>query len=345
MRLRLLQDRGQDVAGVDFGPLRALHVQHRRLQHAAETPRSARARARGRAAVSSSDWSRYSCSSRRSCGRSAPQPLQDALAFGVVRQRVEQVLEREIGVPARDRFAVRNGQDDFEGCGEHGLCDTPALIIECRPTARHMSPRFRPVRARSRARSSPIPSSSRISRFRSSRRWASRRRALLERLLSLFADVRAGEGVGVAAADVERLPAARRLLPAEAGARRRSSSPRATPDGRQAYSAAAQAVLLMGVVPLFGWLASRVAADAADHHDHAVLRLQPGRLLRRWAGRRPRGRRVLHLARASSTSSSSRSSGRSPTTSTRKARAGGCFRWSASARRWALGRRGVGRPR
>jgi len=31
-----------------------------------------------------------------------------------VRQRKQQVLEREIGVPPRYRFAVGNGQDDFE---------------------------------------------------------------------------------------------------------------------------------------------------------------------------------------------------------------------------------------
>ncbi len=39
LRLRLLEHRGQDVAGVDLGALRALHVQHRRLQHPAERGR------------------------------------------------------------------------------------------------------------------------------------------------------------------------------------------------------------------------------------------------------------------------------------------------------------------
>ena len=33
---------------------------------------------------------------------------------GIVRQRVEQVLEREIRVPARHRFAVRDGENDFK---------------------------------------------------------------------------------------------------------------------------------------------------------------------------------------------------------------------------------------
>ena len=49
---------------------------------------------------------------------------QDPLAFLVVRQGVQQVLERQIGVPARHRFAVGNGQDDFERGGEHSraLC-------------------------------------------------------------------------------------------------------------------------------------------------------------------------------------------------------------------------------
>ena len=56
----------------------------------------------------------------------APQPRQvgaagrqDALAVGVVRERVEQMLEREVRVPARHGLAVGDGQDDFDGGGEH----------------------------------------------------------------------------------------------------------------------------------------------------------------------------------------------------------------------------------
>ena len=44
---------------------------------------------------------------------------KDALAVGVVGKRVEQVLEREVGVPPRGRLPIGNGQDDFESWAEH----------------------------------------------------------------------------------------------------------------------------------------------------------------------------------------------------------------------------------
>ena len=82
-------------------------------------------------------------------------------------------------------------------------------------------------------------------------------KSALERLLSIFADVRAGEGVGtlLLALNVFLLlagyslmkPARDGLILTEGGAELAS------------YSAAAQAVLLMAVVPLYGWLATRVA--------------------------------------------------------------------------------------
>src|SRR5688572_8285424 len=79
----------------------------------------------------------------------------------------------------------------------------------------------------------------------------------LEQLLSIFADVRAGEGVGtlllalnifllLASYSVMR-PARDGLILTEGGAASAS------------YSAAGQAVLLMAVVPLYGWLGTRVA--------------------------------------------------------------------------------------
>src|SRR4051812_5738059 len=78
----------------------------------------------------------------------------------------------------------------------------------------------------------------------------------LERTLSLFADVRAGEGVGVLlltanvffllAAYYLLRPARQALILTEGGA------------VVAAYSSAAQAVLLLGIVPFYGWLGSRV---------------------------------------------------------------------------------------
>jgi AAA family ATP:ADP antiporter len=80
------------------------------------------------------------------------------------------------------------------------------------------------------------------------------RKSRLERALSVFADVRAGEGVGVVllALNVFLLLAGYNLLkPARDGLILAEGSAEV-----KSYSAAAQAVLLMGVVPLYGWLAS-----------------------------------------------------------------------------------------
>src|SRR6185295_4643062 len=78
----------------------------------------------------------------------------------------------------------------------------------------------------------------------------------VEKALSLFADVRAGEGVGVLLLTFNVFlllglyyllkPARAALILTEGGAE------------VAVYSSAAQAVLLVGFVPLFGWLASRV---------------------------------------------------------------------------------------
>ncbi len=62
----------------------------------------------------STESCRYLSRSRRSCGRSAPQAVEDPLAVGIVRERVQQVLERQVRMPPRGRLAVRDGQDDFE---------------------------------------------------------------------------------------------------------------------------------------------------------------------------------------------------------------------------------------
>jgi len=78
----------------------------------------------------------------------------------------------------------------------------------------------------------------------------------LERVLSVFADVRSGEGVGalllmcnvflLLGAYYLLRPARQALILTEGGAIAAS------------YSAAAQALLLVGIVPFYGWLASRI---------------------------------------------------------------------------------------
>ena len=81
-------------------------------------------------------------------------------------------------------------------------------------------------------------------------------KSVLERALSVFADVRAGEGVStlLLALNIFLLlagyslmkPARDGLILTEGGAEMAS------------YSAAAQAVLLMAAVPFYGWLGTRV---------------------------------------------------------------------------------------
>ena len=84
----------------------------------------------------------------------------------------------------------------------------------------------------------------------------------LERLLSLFADVRAGEGVGASLLTVNvflllglysLLKPVREALILTEPMFKSLSGPE-----QKAYAAAAQAVLLMGVVPFYGWLATRM---------------------------------------------------------------------------------------
>ena len=105
MGLRLLEDRREDVAGVHFVALRALDVQHGRLQHAAK-----RHRLLGLALAAALvvldrlvEIRRQVLAQRRQIGAAG---RENALAVRVVRERVQQVLEREVRVPARDRFAI-----------------------------------------------------------------------------------------------------------------------------------------------------------------------------------------------------------------------------------------------
>ncbi len=112
--LGLLQDGGQDVAGVHFLPLRALDVENRRLQHAPEGGRLL-----GLAllpALELFDGFLEIFVERlpqlRQIGATAGE---NALALAVVRQREEQVFERQVGMPPRNSLAVGDRQDDFQG--------------------------------------------------------------------------------------------------------------------------------------------------------------------------------------------------------------------------------------
>jgi hypothetical protein len=119
VRLGLLQDRCEDVAGVHLGALRALDVQYRRLQDAPESRRLFRLALlaapqlfdrRVQILVQLTAQPRQI----RAAGR------ENALALAVVGQGVEQVLERQVGVPPGHRLAIRDRQDDFDRSRKHG---------------------------------------------------------------------------------------------------------------------------------------------------------------------------------------------------------------------------------
>ena len=111
--LRLLENRREDVAGVRFVPLCALDVQNRRLQDAAKRHRLLRFLL-GPAALALDRFVevRVERAPQRRQVRAAGG--EDSLAVGIVREGVEQVLEREIRVPPRDGFAERDVENDFK---------------------------------------------------------------------------------------------------------------------------------------------------------------------------------------------------------------------------------------
>jgi hypothetical protein len=118
VRLRLLHQGGEHVAGLHLGPPGALHVEHGRLEHAAEGERLL-----GLALASARELLDRALQEPvevvPDAGHVGAAGLEDALAVGIVRQRVEQVLQRQVRMPAARRFAVRDRQDDLERRTEH----------------------------------------------------------------------------------------------------------------------------------------------------------------------------------------------------------------------------------
>ena len=113
VRLGLLERGREHVARLDFLPPGALHVQHRRLQHAAERHRLIRFLLL--AALELLDVLVEVlvevAAELRQIGAAGGE---DALAVGIVRQRVEQVLQRQVRMMPGGRLAVRHGENDFE---------------------------------------------------------------------------------------------------------------------------------------------------------------------------------------------------------------------------------------
>jgi hypothetical protein len=117
-RLGLLQHGREQVAGLHLGAVGALDVQDGRLQGAAEGQRLLRLllAAAGelldllaQVAIELPPQRRQVAAARR----------EDALAFGVVREHVEQVLERHVRVAARRGLAVGDTENQFDGVAEH----------------------------------------------------------------------------------------------------------------------------------------------------------------------------------------------------------------------------------
>ena len=118
MRLRLLKDGRQDVAGFRLVALRGLDVEHRRLERAAEGRRLF-------GLTAPAAWKLLDRVAQVAI-QLAPQlsgvgaaAAQDPLAVRIVEQGVQQVLESQIGMPTRLRLAVRHVQHDLHGSGKH----------------------------------------------------------------------------------------------------------------------------------------------------------------------------------------------------------------------------------
>ena len=112
----------------------------------------------------------------------------------------------------------------------------------------------------------------------------------LERALSIFADVRAGEGVGVLllATNIFVILACYYLL---RSARQGLILTEGAPFGWSgaqlaAYSSAGMALVLLGVVPLYGWLGSRVPRMTLMTITTIFFRVEPRPLLPRRSRRR-----------------------------------------------------------
>ena len=111
MALRLLKHGREDVADICFVPLCALDVQDGRLQSAPKRRRLLRLLFDSSAEALDRfvEVCPERAPERRQVGAAG---LKDSLAVGIVRESIEQVLERDVHVPPRDGFAERDVEDD-----------------------------------------------------------------------------------------------------------------------------------------------------------------------------------------------------------------------------------------
>ena len=102
--IRLLEQRREQIARVDLGLLRARAVRERVLEHAVEGERLARLD-RLVAGHALEIVGQELLERRLQRGHVRAGVQQDLLAALVVRERVEQVLDRQVGIPAHDGLA------------------------------------------------------------------------------------------------------------------------------------------------------------------------------------------------------------------------------------------------
>ncbi len=116
--LLLLEHRGEDVPGPHFIASCALHVEDRRLQHAPEGERLLRL-----AAAAAAELLQGFREIRVEIDPELPQIHtdrgEDPFAFGIVREGVQEMLERQVRVPTRACLAVGDRENDFESGTEH----------------------------------------------------------------------------------------------------------------------------------------------------------------------------------------------------------------------------------
>ena len=113
MAFRLLENRRQNIARVRFVPLCALDVQNRGLQDAAKRHRLLGIPLRP-AALPLDRFVEIGAERATQRRQVRAARREDSLAVRVVSEGVEQVLEREIGMLPRERFAERDIENDFK---------------------------------------------------------------------------------------------------------------------------------------------------------------------------------------------------------------------------------------
>ena len=119
MRSILLKGRGNHVARVDLLTPGALHVKHRRLEHAAEGKRLLRLLLLP-ASKLLDGFLQVLVEIAAELRHVGAAGTQDALPLRIMRERIEKVLQREVRVAPRRGFAIGDGQNDLE-CGTEQL--------------------------------------------------------------------------------------------------------------------------------------------------------------------------------------------------------------------------------